>query len=151
MTGLPTARVDVEALYEALREELAELDPRVPAAVMRVFLEVSSRPCEERLWSLQFAFDEHDGRVARLEARFLDRRAAGPTDDDSLHGYEVDMTLPKILPSRAPSGSMQRQMESAHAVTSAALVASFERALVELGAYRTIEDVPLVSVDAYLL
>ena len=148
MSG-PLALVDVDTLYAVLCEALAGLEPRTVADVLRVFLEVSSRPCEERLWSLEFAFDEHDSRVARLEARFLDRGALRPHDADALHGYEVDMTLPKVLPSRPRGG--ERETTTAGGAGDDALVARFERALADLGAFTTIRTIDLVAVDAYLL
>ncbi len=53
---------------------------RSSRTVMRVFLEVSSLASKQGLWSLEFVFDEDDGRVARIEARFWDARirSAGP-------------------------------------------------------------------------
>lgn len=140
----------VEALHALLSEQLSDLQPPEVAAVMRVFLEVSSLPCERRLWSLEFAFDEDDGRIARLVACFVDRRASGPTGD-SLHGYEVEMLLPRVLPPRATSGGVEMDGATGGDVANGALVSRFERALAVLGAYRTIENIELVSAETLLL
>lgn len=120
---------------------------------MRLFLEVSSLPCEERLWSLEFAFDDEHGRVARLVASFIDRCATGPTDDSG-HGYEIAMMLPRVLPQRGASDGVAMGSATSGEVAEVAagsLVSRFERALAELGAYQTIERIELVSAEAHLL
>jgi len=140
----------VESLYERLCEQLAVLQPCEVAAITRLFLEVSSLPCEERLWSLEFAFDDEHGRVARLVASFIDRRATGPTDD-SVHGYEIAMMLPRVLPARGSSDGLGLGSATSGEVADESLVSRFERALAELGAYGTIERIELVSAEAHLL
>jgi hypothetical protein len=143
VTGKLLTRMDPGGLFTQLREELAVLERRTVAEVLRVFLEVSSRPCAARLQSLAFAFDDDSGRVAHLEARF-----DGP-DPDALPGIEVDLTLPRLLP--RGSGRIDSAMAAAYALTSTSLVARFERAIADLGAYRSIENVELVAVDVYEL
>jgi len=150
VTAPATARFDVESLYALLSEKLSDLEPRAVAAVVRVFLEVSSLPCERRLWSLEFAFDEDYGRIARLVACFLDRSAFSATDD-TLHGYEVELLLPRVLPPRVTSGGVEMGGATGGDVANGALVSRFERALAVLGAYRTIEDIEVVSATALLL
>ncbi len=143
--------LEVEALYALLCDRLAVLEPCAVAAVTRVFLEVSLLPCEERLWSLEFAFDQDDGRIARVVACFVDRLAKRPTEE-APRGYQVDMLLPRVLPPRAPSDGVELEGESGgDDVSDGALVARFERALVVLGAYRSVETIELVSVEAHLL
>jgi hypothetical protein len=148
MDDLP-ARLDVGALHVRLCERLGALQPRSVADVMRVFLEVSSLACEEKLWSLEFAFDEDDGRVARIEARFVDRDARDPLEGPP-RGYEVHVLLPKLIPPRMPADGDDEQ-GVAVAVADGSLVARFLRALADLGAYRTIEPLEAVAADAYLL
>ncbi len=143
-------RFDVEALHVRLCERLAELHPRFVADVMRVFLEVSSLACEQRLWSLEFAFDEDDGRVARLEARFVDLGCPEPSYAPP-RGYEVQVLLPKLFPARSASEEEASDEGVAVAAADGSLVARFVRALSDLGAYRTIEPLEAVSADAYLL
>jgi len=142
--------LEVEALYALLCERLAVLEPCAVAAVTRVFLEVSLLPCEERLWSLEFAFDQDDGRIARVVASFVDRKAPGLATD-APRGYQVDMLLPRVLPPRAPSDGVELESAGGGDVPDGALVARFERALAVLGAYRTVETIDLVSVEAHLL
>ena len=142
---------EVEALYALLCERLAVLEPCAVAAVTRVFLEVSLLPCQERLWSLEFAFDQDDGRIARVVASFVDRHATTGPATDAPRGYQVDMLLPRVLPPRAPSDGVELESGSGGDVPDGALVARFERALAVLGAYRTIETIGLVSVEAHLL
>jgi hypothetical protein len=151
MDSAPPQRFDVEALYVRLCERIAELHPLVVANVLRVFLEVSSLPCERMLWSFEFAFDEDDGRIARLEARFAKHGASSPSVDE-LNGYEVQVLLPKVIPARAPVdgvGAATQLPEKASARGS--LAARFVRALADLGAYRTIEMLEACSVDVDLL
>lgn len=151
MPAPATLRFGVESLHALLSEKLAELGPREQvAAVMRVFLEVSSLPCDRHLWSLEFAFDEDDGRIARLVACFVDRRLSARTDD-TLHGYEVELLLPRVLPPRPTSAGVEMAGTSGGDVASDALVPRFERALGVLGAYRSIENIEFVSAEALLL
>src|SRR5690349_21019768 len=102
MGRVPAPRVDVAALHERLREKLAELHPIVVADVMRVFLEVSSLPCKQMLWSIEFAFDEDDGRIAHIEARFTSQPAKA-VSDEHLPGYEVEVLLPNVIPAHPPA------------------------------------------------
>lgn len=150
MGRAPQVTFDVAALHGHLSAKLAELRPLVVRDVMRVVLEVSSLPCEKMLWSIAFAFDEDDGRIARIEACFNDHEAPLVSDDE-LDGYEVQLLLPKILPKRPP-GDPVRAAAPALGSASArdSLVTRFCRALAELGAYRTIEEIEAVSVDVYL-
>lgn len=150
MTGPAAVRLDVDALYARLCERLAELRPKPVAAVLEAFLEVSTLPGEQRLWSLEFAFDEDDGRIARLEARFADHGTTRP-DVDTLHGYEVQMVLPRVLPPRPAGRGDESEAATAGGGGGDALLARFERAMADLGAYRTIEAIELVSAEVYLL
>ncbi len=144
-------RFDVDALHRRLRERLAELRPLVVADVMRVFLEVSSLPCEQPLWSFEFAFDEDDSRIARLEARFANYKRAIPSPED-LHGYDVEVLLPKVLPARAPADGVRAAKNAPENATSeGSLAARFVLALAELGAYRTIELLEVQSAEVYLI
>jgi hypothetical protein len=151
MGPVPLPRYDVEALYVRLGERIAEIRPLVVTDVMRVFLEVSLLPCEQMLWSFEFAFDEYDGRIARVEARFADH-GAPPPDGEELPGYEVEVLLPKVIPARAPADGVRaakHTMENTAAHGS--LVARFIRALAELGAYRTIETLEARAAEVHLL
>ncbi len=115
---------------------------------MRAFLEVSVLPCDHRLWSLEFGFDEDDSRVARLEAMFAPRHATNPQAED-LGGYEVHVLLPKILPPR-PAGEAGPMAEvGSGAPTAEKLVARFLVALADLGSYRTIELLTARSATVY--
>ncbi len=143
------ARLHLEALHVRLCRQLADLRPRRVADVMRVFLEVSSIASEEGLWSLQFAFDEDDGRIARIEARFVEPNGPDPLEGD-LRGYEVHLLLPRVLPPRAQvEGDAPQGL--AMMATDGSLVARFVRALADLGAYRTIEGLEALSAEAHLL
>jgi len=144
-------RVELQALYVQLRERIAALRPLVVAEVTRVLLEVSSLPCHQRLWSLEFAFDEDDGRIARFEATYVQGDAPSPTSDD-LDGFEIRVLLPKILPPpvRAKDGvAVVRVPDGAHADGS--LAARFVQELSEFGAYLRIETLEGVSADVLLL
>ncbi len=146
----PRPRLDVEALHLRLRERIAELHPPIVADVMRVFLEVSSMPCAAMLWSFEFAFDEDDDRIARLEARFAKKGARNPSEED-LAGYEVHVHLPKVIPAHPPPESIRaaaRALETAPARGS--LLARFLEALEDLGAYQTIEQLEARLVEVYL-
>ena len=57
---------------------------------------------EHGLWSLEFAFDEDDGRIARIEARFWDPRIATPADG-ALPGYELQLVIPARIPLLTPA------------------------------------------------
>lgn len=150
MDPLP-ARLDIEALHVRLCQRIADLHPPFVADVMRAFLEVSSLPCDQRLWSLEFAFDEDDGRVAHIEARFVDRSARAPFVE-GLRGYEVQLLLPRVIPTRAPAdGEPMAEHGLVMASTDGTLVSRFVRALADLGAYRTIEPLEARSVEVLLL
>jgi hypothetical protein len=144
-------RLDVEALHARLCQRIAELHPLFVADVTSVFLEISSLPCEESLWSLEFAFDEDDGRVARIEARFMERSAGDPFRE-AHRGYEVELLLPRVRPTRA---SADGERAAAHVLAMAAedgsLGSRFLRALADLGAYRTIEALEVLSAEANLI
>jgi hypothetical protein len=150
MEALP-ARLDVEGLHLRLRERLAELQRPVVADVMRVFLEVASLGREHGLWSLEFAFDEDDGQVARIEARFCDPRVEDPVAG-TLRGYEVTLVMPRVIPLLAPA---DRKKAAEHVLVMAAghgsLVSRFVGALTDLGAYRGVEPVEVLSAEAHLL
>ena len=151
MGRVPAPRVDVEALHERLCERVAELHPLVVADVVRVFLEVSSLPCKQMLWSIEFAFDEDDGRIAHIEARFTTQPAKG-LSDEALPGYEVEVLLPNVLPAHPPAdGVRAAKYAPENAGAHDGLVARFVRALAELGAYRTIEMLEARSAKVYLL
>ena len=150
MLRAPSPRFDVEALHVRLCERIAELRPLVVADAMRVFLEISSLPCEQTLWSFEFAFDEDDSRIARVEARFANRGAANPSEEDA-RGYEMHLLLPKLIPTRAPDGVRAASSTPDEAAAHGSLVARFTRALADLGAYRTIELLEVSSAEVYLL
>ncbi len=151
MDRVPAQRFDVEALHVRLCERIAELHPLIVADVMRVFLEVSSLPCELMLWSFEFAFDEDDGRIARLEARFA-KRGAPPRSTDDLPGYEVQVLLPKVIPAHPPADGVRAATSAPeNAPAPGSLVARFVQALADLGAYRTIETLEARSAEVYLL
>jgi hypothetical protein len=150
MDPLP-AHLHIEAIHGRLCRRIAELRPPVVADVINTFLEVSSLPCVQRLWSLEFAFDEDDGRIALIEARFVDRSGRDPVGGE-LRGYEVQLLLPKVIPARAPAdGQSVAEHGLAMAATDGALVSRFVRALADLGAYRTIERLEAVTVETCLL
>jgi len=151
MEPLPAARVHVEALHSRLCQRIAELHRPLVADVMRVFLEVSSVAREDGLWSLEFAFDEDDGRVARIEARFWDAREPAPVDGE-LRGYEVRLVMPRVIPVTPPADRTKAAdqvlvMAAGHGT----LVSRFVRALTDLGAYRGIEPIEPLSAEAHLL
>lgn len=149
MAQVSAARFDVEALHAVLREKIVALRPLVVTDVMRVFLEVSSFPCEQMLWSFAFAFDEDDGRLARLEARFAEHGVTNPSEEE-LGGYDVLLLLPNVIPARTASdGTATRWREDA--LAPGGLVARFVHAFAELGAYRTIEMVEARSAEVHLL
>jgi hypothetical protein len=151
MDRAPALRLNVEALHTRLRERIAKLHPLVVTDVMRVFLDVSSLPCERMLWSLEFAFDEDDGRIARIEARFAKRFAPIPSVDE-LEGYEVQLLLPNVIPARAPSdGARATTPAPEKAPAPGSLAARFVRELADLGAYHTIEMLEARSAEVYLL
>lgn len=151
MDAVPPPRLDVNALHARLCERIAELHPLVVADVTRVFLEVSSLACEQMLWSLEFAFDDDDGCIARLEARFA--KHGEPSRSGEAHdGYEVHVLLPRIIPANAPAEDVRARTHGpADAPASGSLAARFVRALAALGAYRTIERLEGRSVEVYLL
>lgn len=140
----------VGTLYVRLREELGALQPLVVGHVMRTFLDVSSHAVARGLWSLEFAFDEDDSRVAVVEARFGDGLRAARTGA-RLQGYELRILLPKTLPQyTAETG----RNASEHLLTPADpndLIARFVRSLTALGAYRLIEPLEAESVETELL
>lgn len=150
MEPLP-ARFELEALHARLCQRITALRPAIVGQVMQTFLEVSSLPCERRLWSLEFAFDEDDGRVARIEARFAEPGISDPTNG-VLRGYEVELLLPRLIPARGPAS---REPVAGYALAMAAsdgtLVSRFLRGLADLGAYRTIEPLEALSVEPLLL
>lgn len=150
MNAPSLAELDVAALHERLRARLAELSAPVVADVLRVFLEVSQLPCTGRLWSLEFAFDEDEGRIARLEARFA-KRDLSDEDLDDLPRYEVQILLPKLIPpydqgggGAAITGAPESEM------TPSGLVRRFLAALAEMGAFRAIEGLEARSANVYL-
>lgn len=152
MGRVPLPRFDVEALEVLLCERIADLRPLVVADVVSAFLAVSSLPCEETLWSFEFAFDEDDGRIALLEARFRSPAELHALSGEELRGYEVEMTLPHVIPAR-PLADGVRAADHApdSGAAGASLVARFVRALGDLGAYRAIETVEARSARVYLL
>jgi hypothetical protein len=151
MEPVPVTRVNVEALHSRLDQRIAELHRPVVADVMRVFLEVSSLAKEQGLWSLEFAFDEDDARVARMEARFWDPRDPAPVAGE-LRGYEVQLVMPRLIPVTPVA---DRKKAADHVLVMAAahggIVARFVQALTDLGAYRGVEPIEALSVDAHLL
>lgn len=156
MGRAPLRQFGVRALHAHLEARLAELRPLVVGDVMRAVLDVSSLPCEQMLWSLEFAFDEDDGRLARIEVEFRDHGAPLFLDAPR-RGYEVDLLLPKLIPKDAEAARASEHREGVRASEHApeldrdSLVARFERALADLGAYRTIERLEALSAVAYLL
>lgn len=150
MDGGLHALCDVDELHARLRAQLAATDLLTVADVRRAFLEVSSLPCDKRLWSLEFGFDEDDGRIARLAATFAERHVAAPTAND-LVGYEVHVLLPRILTPGSPQDASALLAGGAGFGTAEGLVARFLRALADLGAYRSIERLLVRSVDVFAL
>ncbi|MBX3198920.1 MAG: hypothetical protein KF894_12375 [Labilithrix sp.] len=148
MARVPPSRLEVEALHERLCQRIAELRSLVVGDVMRVFLEVSSLPCAQALWSFEFAFDEDDGRIARIEARFAEHGAPAGAGED-LRGYEVHVLLPRLIPAYAPSDGVRAATPLG--APAGSLVERFVRALADLGAYRAIEALEARSADVYLL
>lgn len=145
-------RPNVETLHAHLCERLAELRPLVVSEVMRTFLEVSTLDCELQLWSLAFAFDEDDGRVAHIEAQFADWNARAPSED-GLRGYEIQVLLPRVLRTGA-APVVDATTEPALSLTGEdrkTLSSRFVRALADLGSYRSIEGIEAVAADAVLL
>jgi hypothetical protein len=140
--------LEVETLHARLSARLAKLSPLVVADVMRAFLEVSSLHGAQRLVWLEFAFDEDDGRIARIEARFARQNAIDPFDGPPL-GYVVELSLPRLIPPRAAADDAQRVL--AFPMGEGSLVARFTRALADLGAYRTIESLVALEAETYLL
>lgn len=148
MDGSPL-RVAMDVVHRRLDERIAALGPLVVGDVTRVFLEFAAVTTRDDLWSLEFAFDEDDSRVARLEARFgngLLAERLGMT----LHGYEARIVLPKELPKYAfrpePSAHLQSMRTGTHD-----LVMRFVRALDELSGYRYIEGLTADAVETDLL
>ena len=128
---------------------------------MRHFLEISSVPSDRMLWSLEFAFDEDEARVARIEARFAEWGMADAFRDD-LPGYTVHVLLPRLVPNlteaRPEGGAPSAAEPTGHAGPAVAtgaddrtLVARFVRALSEMGAYRTIEPLAARAAEVHLL
>ena len=152
MGRVPPKRFDVDALHVRLCERIAELHPLIVADVVRVFLEVSSLPCEQMPWSLEFAFDEDDSRIARVEARFASDPTLAIAAPEELPGYEVQLLLPKVFPSRSPAENMRTASYApAKTGTRDSLVERFTHALAELGAYHTIETFEVLSAEVYRL
>ncbi len=146
------AHSTVEDLRARLEQRIAGLHRPVVADVMRVFVEVSILDCELALWSLEFAFDEDEGRIARFEAQFADWDAREPSAAE-IRGYELHVLLPRVIPVRKPIDGIraaERALELAGR-RHGTLVARFVRALSDLGAYRTIEPLEALSVEALLL
>lgn len=148
MDGVPHAPFVVSSLQDCLRDRLAVTDPLTVTRVMRAFLEVAVLPCDRKLWSLEFGFDEDDSRVARLEARYAPRHVGDPQPDDLL-GYEVHVLLPRILPPRPAEDIGPMSEVASGAPTAEKLVARFLVALGDLGSYRTIERLVARSVTVY--
>ena len=151
MDGAPLPTFDVETLHARLRERLGELRPLTVVEILRVFLEVSSLPCASRLWSLAFAFDEDDGRIARLEARYARHDAQGD-DLDDLRGIEVQVLLPKFIPryDGNDEGAVLQQGPDRD-LAPGSLVLRFLAALADLGAYRAIEAIEAREATPFLL
>lgn len=142
--------LDVEGQHARLCECIAALRPPIVMDVMRVFLEISSLPCTRKLWSFEFAFDEDDNRIARIEARFANQGTH--RSGEAPYGYEVQILLPKQIPRPLPNSTARADKGAfADAMATHGLVARFVSALSELGIYRTIEPLEACSVDVYLL
>lgn len=150
----PPAPSSVEALHARLAARLVDLRPLHVAHVMRAVLDISALPCTHRLGSLEFGFDEDEGRIARIEARFAERGVRDPFQPMDL-GYEVEIQLPRIIPTRMADDGEQgdHAVMRVHSASSSdgSLVARFVRALADLGAYRNIEPVVALSVETNLL
>jgi hypothetical protein len=151
MDGSPL-RVALDLVQRRLHERilaLGALGPLVVGDITRVFLEFAAVQTRDELWSLEFAFDEDDSRVARLEARFGNGILAerlGMT----LSGYEVRILLPKVLPKFAHEPSASTYLQSMRSGTHD-LVIRFVRALDEMSGYRYIEQLAAESVETELL
>lgn len=119
------------------------------ADLTHVFLEVASIPSDHGIRSLEFMFDEDDGRVARLEACFA-KPGAPIGEGDELPGFEVWILLPSVLPE-----STFEQVGATASITGKAsadksLRARFERVLAEFGAYCKIASLEARTVDIVL-
>lgn len=150
MRQVSPPRLKVEALEVRLREAIAGLPRLVVTDVMRAFLEISALPCEDMLWSFEFAFDEDDGRLARIEARFADPGATNPSEEE-LAGYEVHLVLPHVIPPRPADPANARASTYWPEGPSVTLVERFVRAFMELGAYRSIELIEVRSAEVHAL
>jgi hypothetical protein len=144
----PPNRLQVDAFYARLRDELEALADRRVGEVTRTFLEVTGTAVAKGLWSLEFAFDEDDSRVARLEALFGNGLLAARTGA-RLRGFEVRLLLPKELPKYSLDGHAECRLERPADATN--LVARFVRSLEELGAYRLIEPLVVEGLETELL
>lgn len=149
MAKLP-APSSVEALHTRLEARIVDLQPLHVAHVMRAFLEVAALPCTHRLASLEFAFDEDEGRIARIEARFAEKGILDPFQPLD-RGYEAEIHLPRIIPTRPPDDDQAVMRVHTASTSDERLVARFVRALADLGAYRNIEPVVAVAVHTNLL
>ena len=148
MDGSPL-RVAMDVVHRRLHERIGAVGPLVVGDITRVFLEFAAVQTRDDLWSLEFAFDEDDSRIARLEARFgndLLAERLGMT----LHGYEVRILLPKALPKFAHEPKPSAHLESMRRGTHD-LVTRFVRALDEMSGYRYIEGLTAESVETELL
>jgi hypothetical protein len=147
----PPPFVSIKELHERLCERIAAIHPLVVGDVLRAFVDVSSLPCELTLWSLEFAFDEDDSRIARFEARFVKHgEPLRPSEEQA--GYEVNVHLPRVLPPRPPGGGDgHAKLQAPADATPGSLVTRFLTALDELGAYRTIERLEVNAAEVYLL
>lgn len=144
----PPVRLQVDAIHARLRVELAALvQPRV-RDVMQTFLDVTALASAKGLWSLEFAFDEDDSRIARLEARFGNGLLAERTGA-RLRGFEVLIQLPKDLPKCEIGHAFEAPVTLP--LDPASLVARFVRSLAELGAYRFIEPLTVEGIETELL
>jgi hypothetical protein len=151
MDSSAPSEIDVRALSGRLRDRFLDQRGLVMVDVVRAFLEISLLPCEQKLWSLAFAFDEDEGHVAHLEARFANHGFVTGKDLDHLQGYDVEVLLPKFIAACAKAEEDRAIACVERELDPTSLGARFLHALSNLGAYRTIEVALVRSATVYLL
>lgn len=145
------AHLHVRPLYDRLVRELAALGrPVVVGDGVRAFLQVSFFAVTSGLYSLEFAFDEDDGRTAFIEARFAPPSTRASSDD--LPGFRLSFLLPRILPKyTAPDASRAHEDVLGLPRDGKDVVARFVTSLSVLGSYRHIEAIASESIETELL
>ncbi len=128
----------------ASANRLRKMQPPIVSEYYAVFLEVSGAAVRApALVAFEFAFDEDDGRIARMEARFAKHDAAHRDLDelDAISGAtRCRSLLPKIIPPRPASKTWRppRTGTRLHRRPAPSWRASFARSSTCLGSYRAI-------------